>query len=88
VLAFAVPFVFADVLRLPRGLYYGIYATAATATSAPQAGQAGRGRPRLERADPRHPHPIIAVITNSGLHVTAVLHSYDTETYRPPHRSA
>src|SRR5215211_1693391 len=28
VVAFAVPFLFADVLRLPRDLYYGIYAAA------------------------------------------------------------
>jgi hypothetical protein len=31
VVAFAVPFVFADVLRLPRDLYYGIYAAAVLA---------------------------------------------------------
>lgn len=31
-------------------------------------------------------NPIGAPITHAGMHVTAVLHSYDTETFLPPHR--
>lgn len=31
-------------------------------------------------------NPVGAAITHAGLHVTAVLHSYDTDIYLPPHR--
>jgi len=31
-------------------------------------------------------NPIGAPIAHAGLHVSAVLHSYDTDTYLPPHR--
>lgn len=31
-------------------------------------------------------NPIGSVITHAGLHVTAVLHSYDTDTFLPPHK--
>jgi hypothetical protein len=31
-------------------------------------------------------NPIGAPIAHAGLHVTAVLHSNDTETFLPPHR--
>ncbi|MEO6571627.1 MAG: hypothetical protein ABIO83_08775 [Ilumatobacteraceae bacterium] len=30
--------------------------------------------------------PIGSVITHAGLHVTADLHSYDTDTFLPPHK--
>jgi hypothetical protein len=32
--------------------------------------------------------PIASPITHAGLHVTAVVHSYDTDTFLPPHASA
>jgi hypothetical protein len=31
-------------------------------------------------------NPIGAPIAHAGLHVSAVLHSYETETFLPPHR--
>jgi hypothetical protein len=31
-------------------------------------------------------NPIGAPIAHAGMHVTAVLHSYETETFLPPHR--
>jgi hypothetical protein len=31
-------------------------------------------------------NPVGSVITHVGLHVTAVLHSYDTDTFLPPHK--
>ena len=32
--------------------------------------------------------PIASPITHAGLHVTAVVHSYDTDTFLPPHRAS
>jgi len=31
-------------------------------------------------------NPIGAPIAHAGMHVTAVLHSYDTQVFLPPHR--
>ena len=32
--------------------------------------------------------PIASPITHAGLHVSAVVHSYDTDTFLPPHRAS
>jgi hypothetical protein len=44
-----------------------------------------RGR-AVERPDPRDAQPGRRPIAHAGLHVSAVLHSYDTDTFLPPHR--
>lgn len=31
-------------------------------------------------------NPVGAPIAHAGMHITAVLHSYETETFLPPHR--
>jgi hypothetical protein len=79
VVGFAVPFLFADVVQLPRDLYYGDFRSALLAR--PVAADLVWSVPTLVTLN-----PIGAPIAHAGLHVTAVLHSYETDVFLPPHR--
>ena len=125
-LAFALPFVFTDLVTIDRDLYYGIYAgslpilvvfaalgarrtkrtlvgigalalAASLAFTAvyhlgyrdfrgsklrkPLAGDVMWSAPTLLTLN-----PVGAPLAHAALHVTAVAHSYGTDTFLPPHR--
>jgi hypothetical protein len=83
---FAVPFLFADVLRLPRDVYDGIHIAAVLLFFVlwpvrPVAAHLVGSVPTLVTLN-----AIGTPITRAGIHVTAVLHSYNTDVFLPPHR--
>jgi hypothetical protein len=85
---FAVPFAFTDLLTLPRDLYYAIYAAVAigffvlwSKIARPVAGDVVWSVPTLVALN-----PIGAPIAHAGMHVAAVLHSPQTDTFLPPHQ--
>ena len=80
VLAFGVPFVLADVLSLPRDLYYGIYAAFAFGLFAAWARQTGESLPAMLRR--RWPLAVVLGLVFAGVMALVVLRSADA-TSRP-----
>lgn len=68
-------------LALTAGYHAGFSDFRSTKVTKPVAGDAAWSVPTLVTLN-----PIGAPIAHVGLHVSAVLHSYETDTFLPPHR--
>jgi hypothetical protein len=85
--AFAVPFLFADLPAIDRDLFCGLYATAVAGLLALWAHDLIAAVKRHWPSDLARPSRVLAVMV-AGPHGSAVLHSYDTDAFLPPHEAA